>query len=177
MLELARKLAENDERFFAGWIMAEAAVSVKAEVVRLENRVVFIKKRLACLEVLGYAADGSIGKSLRVTLVLPLSLRDKAVLACPEDKGELVARHAFTCQEVFDYVSYTGDRNIIHTGAHPIVPGLCLLAWLQQARRLKAFDMRIGFVRPVYTGEEVAVFQHDGEIAGYVGAALVFSSK
>ena len=80
-------------------------------------------------------------------------------------------------QEVRDYVAYTGDENIIHQGEHPIVPGLCMAAWLQQALQLTELDWRISFLAPVYTGDKLVVYAGEQELAAYVDGFKVFSIK
>ena len=80
-------------------------------------------------------------------------------------------------QEVRDYVAYTGDENIIHQGEHPVIPGLCMAAWLQQALQLTELDWRISFLAPVYAGDELAVYAAEQELAAYVGGFKVFAIK
>ena len=85
--------------------------------------------------------------------------------------------HSFTVLEVADYVAYTGDENIIHQGEHPIVPGLCMAAWLQQALQLQELDWRISYLRPVYAGDELKVYSSEQELAAYVQGFKAFSIK
>ena len=74
-------------------------------------------------------------------------------------------------------MAYTGDENIIHQGEHPVIPGLCMAAWLQQTLRLTELDWRISFLAPVYAGDELAVYAAEQELAAYVGSFKVFASK
>ena len=91
--------------------------------------------------------------------------------------GECVARHVFTAQEIADYVAYTGDENIIHKGEHPIVPGLCMAAWLERELQLTELDWKLSFLSPVYAGDELRVYDDGEKLAAYVGAANVFVIK
>ena len=116
-------------------------------------------------------------KELRVFLVLPKAKLGSKPAAKEEPTGELVLEHSFTVLEVADYVAYTGDENIIHQGEHPIVPGLCMAAWLQQALQLQELDWRISYLRPVYVGDELKVYSREQELAAYVQGFKVFSIK
>ena len=116
-------------------------------------------------------------KELRVFLVLPKAKLGSKPAAQEEPTGELVLEHSFTVLEVADYVAYTGDENIIHQGEHPIVPGLCMAAWLQQALQLQELDWRISYLRPVYAGDELKVYSREQELAAYVQGFKAFSIK
>ena len=116
-------------------------------------------------------------KELRVFLVLPKAKLGSKPATKEEPTGELVLEHSFTVQEGAEYVAYTGDENIIHQGEHPIVPGLCMAAWLQQALRLTELDWRISYLRPVYAGDELKVYSSEQELAAYVQGFKVFSIK
>ena len=110
-------------------------------------------------------------------MVLPKAKLGSKPAAQEEPTGELVLEHSFTVQEVADYVAYTGDENIIHQGEHPIVPGLCMAAWLQQALQLQELDWRISYLRPVYAGDELKVYSSEQELAAYVPGVKAFSIK
>ena len=157
MLELAHKLADSDAKFFGGWVLAGVEAHIHGEAVKLENNVL-------------------LAKELRVFLVLPkrtLGTKPADAIAA----GECVARHVFTAQEIADYVAYTGDENIIHKGEHPIVPGLCMAAWLERELQLTELDWKLSFLSPVYAGDELRVYDDGEKLAAYVGAANVFVIK
>lgn len=177
MLELARKLADNDEKFFGGWILAGAEVKISGGAKSLVNKTLLSKAHKAMLEVDGLDAHGALVKSLRVFLVLPPGSSPQAAPGKEEITGELIAAHTFTAGDVAEYVAYTGDRNIIHTGERPIVPGLCLLAWLERALALETLDWRISFLSPVYAGDKVKVYASGGKFSAYVGRTRVFANK
>ena len=164
MLELAHKLADSDAKFFGGWVLAGAEAHIHQPAEAMENQVLLAKERKSIIRVAGTAADGSPAKELRVFLVLP--------------KHKLgTTKHSFTTQEIADYVAYTGDENVIHKGEHPIVPGLCMAAWLQRELALTELDWRITFVAPVYAGDELCIYRTEGQLAAYVGAINVFVIK
>lgn len=177
MLELAHKLADSDAKFFGGWVLAGVEAHIHGEAQELTNSVLLAKERKSIIRVLGTTADGSVAKELRVFLVLP---KRELGMKQPEasfPRGECVARHVFTAQEIADYVAYTGDENIIHKGAHPVVPGLCMAAWLQKELRLASLDWKLSFLAPVYAGDELRVYADGAKLAAYVGAANVFVIK
>ena len=180
MLELAHKLADSDRKFFGGWVLAGVEAHIHGQATQLVNNVLLAKERKSIIQVLGTVStpEGErMVKELRVFLVLPKAKLGSKPAAQEEPTGELVLEHSFTVQEVADYVSYTGDENIIHQGEHPIVPGLCMAAWLQQALQLQELDWRISYLRPVYAGDELKVYSSEQELAAYVQGFKAFSIK
>ena len=180
MLELAHKLADSDRKFFGGWVLAGVEAHIHGQATQLVNNVLLAKERKSIIQVLGTVntPEGErMVKELRVFLVLPKAKLGSKPAAQEEPTGELVLEHSFTVQEVADYVAYTGDENIIHQGEHPIVPGLCMAAWLQQALQLQELDWRISYLRPVYAGDELKVYSSEQELAAYVQGFKAFSIK
>lgn len=180
MLELAHKLADSDRKFFGGWVLAGVEAHIHGQATQLVNNVLLAKERKSIIQVLGTVStpEGErMVKELRVFLVLPKAKLGSKPAAQEEPTGELVLEHSFTVQEVADYVAYTGDENIIHQGEHPIVPGLCMAAWLQQALQLQELDWRISYLRPVYAGDELKVYSREQELAAYVQGFKAFSIK
>lgn len=177
MLELAHKLADSDAKFFGGWVLAGAEAHIHQPAEAMDNQVLLAKERKSIIRVAGAAADGSLAKELRVFLVLPKHNLGTKPLEPVAIKGELITKHSFTTQEIAAYVAYTGDENIIHKGEHPIVPGLCMAAWLQKELALKTLDWRISFLAPVYAGDELYVYRSEGLLNAYVGNINVFVIK
>ena len=180
MLELAHKLADSDRKFFGGWVLAGVEAHIHAQATQLVNNVLLAKERKSIIQVLGTVStpEGErMVKELRVFLVLPKAKLGSKPAVQEEPTGELVLEHSFTVKEVADYVAYTGDENIIHQGEHPIVPGLCMAAWLQQALQLQELDWRISYLRPVYAGDELKVYSSEQELAAYVQGFKAFSIK
>ena len=180
MLELAHKLADSDRKFFGGWVLAGVEAHIHGQATQLVNNVLLAKERKSIIQVLGTEStpEGErMVKELRVFLVLPKAKLGSKPAAKEEPTGELVLEHSFTVLEVADYVAYTGDENIIHQGEHPIVPGLCMAAWLQQALQLQELDWRISYLRPVYAGDELKVYSSEQELAAYVQGFKAFSIK
>ena len=180
MLELAHKLADSDRKFFGGWVLAGVEAHIHVQATQLVNNVLLAKERKSIIQVLGTVStpEGErMVKELRVFLVLPKAKLGSKPAAKEEPTGELVLEHSFTVLEVADYVAYTGDENIIHQGEHPIVPGLCMAAWLQQALQLQELDWRISYLRPVYAGDELKVYSSEQELAAYVQGFKAFSIK
>ena len=180
MLELAHKLADSDRKFFGGWVLAGVEAHIHGQATQLVNNVLLAKERKSIIQVLGTVStpEGErMVKELRVFLVLPKAKLGSKPAAKEEPTGELVLDHSFTVQEVADYVAYTGDENIIHQGEHPIAPGLCMAAWLQQALQLQELDWRISYLRPVYAGDELKVYSREQELAAYVQGFKAFSIK
>ena len=180
MLELAHKLADSDRKFFGGWVLAGVEAHIHGQATQLVNNVLLAKERKSIIQVLGTVStpEGErMVKELRVFLVLPKAKLGSKPATKEEPTGELVLEHSFTVLEVADYVAYTGDENIIHQGEHPIAPGLCMAAWLQQALQLQELDWRISYLRPVYAGDELKVYSREQELAAYVQGFKAFSIK
>ena len=180
MLELAHKLADSDTKFFGGWVLAGVEAHNHGQATQLENRVLLEKERKCIIQVRGtslVAGAEQLVKELRVFLVLPKNKLGTKTIDPEAPTGKLLVEHTFTVQEVRDYVAYTGDENIIHQGEHPIVPGLCMAAWLQQALLKQELDWRISFLTPVYTGDELKIYATEQELAAYVGSTKVFLIK
>ena len=176
MLELAHKLADSDSKFFGVWVLAGVEAHIHGQATELENRVLLTKERKYIIQVLG-TDQQQVVKELKVFLVLPKQQLGSKAKVAEVPTGKLLVKHVFSVQEVRDYVAYTGDENIIHQGEHPVIPGLCLAAWLQQALQLTELDWRISFLAPVYAGDELAVYAAEQELAAYVGSFKVFAIK
>ena len=176
MLELAHKLADSDSKFFGGWVLAGVEAHIHGQATELENRVLLTKERKYIIQVLG-TDQQQVVKELKVFLVLPTQQLGSKAKVAEVPTGKMLVKHVFSVQEVRDYVAYTGDENIIHQGEHPVIPGLCMAAWLQQALRLTELDWRISFLAPVYAGDELAVYAAEQELAAYVGSFKVFAIK
>ncbi|MGM9569245.1 MAG: hypothetical protein ACI3XC_04095 [Phascolarctobacterium sp.] len=180
MLELAHKLADSDRKFFGGWVLAGVEAHIHGAATKLENRMLLEKERKCIIQVRGTVLTDSeeqLVKELRVFLVLPKNKLGSKSAQAEAPVGKLLVEHVFTVQEVREYVAYTGDKNIIHQGEHPIVPGLCMAAWLQQSLELKELDWRISFLAPVYTGDALKVYATEQELTAYVGSIKVFLIK
>lgn len=176
MLELAHKLADSDSKFFGGWVLAGVEAHIHGQATELVNKTLLEKERKCIIQVLG-TVDEAVTKELRVFLVLPKKQLASKGTATELPQGTPLLEHVFSVQEVRDYVAYTGDENIIHQGEHPIVPGLCMAAWLQQALGLQELDWRISFLSPVYAGDVLQVYEVANELQAYVGSSKVFNIK
>lgn len=177
MLQLARALANNDEKFFGGWILAGVEAHVKGSAVHFTNKIVLSKARKAILDVEGASAFGTVLKRLRTFLILPVENTTDNLVEENVPEGRLLFAHYFTPQEIADYVAYTGDENIIHKGEHPIVPGLCMACWLQEKLGLDSLDWRISFLHKVYANELVSFYTKDDQLLAYVDKTLAFTVK
>lgn len=176
MLELAKALAVCDASFYGGWIMAGVEAHIKGSAVHYDNKLLLNKKSKSIFEVKGTTAFGTETKSLRVFLVMPQSGVEVSTQDA-EFPGKLLLKHTFTKAEVDEYVAYTGDENIVHKGPKPLVPGLCMAAFLQQAFGLTQLDWRISFKSPVYAEDELVVYTKEGQITAFVKDRVAFVIK
>lgn len=180
MLGLIRGLAECDERFFTGWVLARAEIAVDGAADDYINTVVAEKPRKVVMEVQG-RRGGVVCQRLRSLLVLPRqSLAARAVKSSIPSigKGDLKAymRHTFTQAEIDDYTALSGDDNIIHkaSAGRAIVPGLCMAYFLQQKLKLKELHWTVSFLSPVFADDDVYFYKKDSCIEAYADGILVF---
>lgn len=165
MLELARKLADCDASFFGGWIIAGVEAKIDGTAQRYENKLLMKKAHQSIFEVRGTTGFGTLIKKLRVFLVLPTEGAHEAKdLPNVDFPGRLLEDYSFSLEEIRDYVAYTGDQNIIHQGDNPIVPGLLLLAHLQQTLNLDRLHWRVSFLAPLYVNEVASFYIKEGQI-------------
>lgn len=175
MLQLAQKLADCDSSFFGGWILAGVEAHIKGRAVQLQNKILMQKERKCIMEITGTTAFGTKIKSLRVFMVLPQEAGAQEFQV--EYPGKLLCKHSFTVDEIQRYVAYTGDKNVIHQGEHPIVPGLCMAAYLQEVLEAEQLDWRIAFKAPVYAGDELVVYGNEQQLTGFVHTTVAFVIK
>lgn len=182
MLGLIRGLADCDERFFCGWVLARAEIAVDGAADDYINAAVAQKPRKVVMEVQG-RRGGEVCQRLRTLLVLPRqSLAAKAAgtsfSPAEENSGGLKAdiRHVFTQAEIDEYTALSGDDNIIHkAGAvRAVVPGLCMAYFLQRELNLKQLHWIVSFLSPVFAGDEVCFYRESGCIKAYACGRLVF---
>lgn len=175
MLELARELALFDQKYFCGWIIAGLEAHVHGSCERFEKARLAEKAHSCVLEVRGYTGARQC-KSLRVMLVLPKN-GAHATAPAVRHEGHPLTSHTFTRQDIDGYIACVGDENIIHKGEHAIVPGLCLLAWLQRELALPELDWRARFLAPVRAGDKVDFYQEPELCRAFVGSQPVFEIK
>ena len=71
-----------------------------------------------------------------------------------EEIKEHAIWHVFSKQEISEFVEKAGDRNPLHQGAHPIVPGLLLLErLLGDAAFRRCGRMQLRFRHPAFAEE------------------------
>lgn len=177
MIDLARKLSDCDEKYFGGWVLAGVEIKLQGKAETLENSVLLAKERRCVHEARGYDASGRLVQSLRLFLVIPKSISMAKVQEKVVPEGRLVYSHAFDSSEIEAYIAYTGDKNIIHKGEHPLVPGICMLYALQRFLQLKELDWKVSFLAPVYAGDEFQVFQTETGFTAYANQKQAFVVK
>lgn len=175
MLKLARKLADCDQSLFDGWVIAGVNVWIKEDAVVYENNIVLHTARKSIIEVCGYNDSKQIVKSLRVILLNPSG--DAASGKTVPCSGPLLFKHFFTKSEVCSYVNEVGDYNSIHQQELPIVPGMLMLAKLQQLLNLSELNWKVKFLCPVYAEQQVEFWLCNDYIDAYVDGILVFKIK
>ena len=177
MLGLIRGLADCDEKFFGGWILARAQIDIDGRADTYVNKIVQQRRHRAVMQVQG-AKDGIVCQSMQVLLLLP----DKDLMQHRADEhtavqnSDILLTHRFTQQEIDAYVRQSGDENIIHKrrdNERVIVPGLCMAYFLQRQLKLTLLHWRISFLAPVFADDEVAFILADEIIKAYVQNKLV----
>lgn len=180
LLGLIRGLADCDERFFTGWVLARAEIAVDDTADDYINTIVAEKPRKVVMEVQG-RRGGSVCQSLHALLVLPkkklaAQTAEASIQPAGLDVFKAGMRHVFTQPEIDDYAVLSGDDNIIHKAgaSRAIVPGLCMVYFLQRELNLKRLHWTVSFLSPVFAGDEVSFSRKDGCIEAYAGGRLVF---
>lgn len=178
MLQLARKLADCDASFFGGWIIAGVEAKLDGPAQHYENKLIMQKARQSVFEVRGTTGFGTLTKKLRVFLVLPQEGAHEAKDVLNVDyPGRLLEDYSFSLQEIRDYVAYTGDKNIIHQGEHPLVPGLLVLSHLQELLGLESLHWRVSFLAPLYVDQIASFYMKEGQVTVFGPEGPIFVIK
>lgn len=174
MLELARASSYCDQDFFKGWVIAGVEVSINGEASQYTNELVLKSKRRCVMLVQGFDDDGRLQKQLKIVLILPRKIRQDNINS-EIISGELIGEHIFTAEEINAYTHFVGDENTLHSQPRPIVPGILLLNWLQQVTAARFLHWQARFLRPVYAGELLQVYEKQEMLVGYVNSSKVFT--
>lgn len=175
MLNLARKLADCDQSLFDGWVIAgiEAVINTAADYYA--DNVIISKGRMSVITVQGYTEKAEIAEVLKVILLKPsahIGLKKLAV-----KQGSQLLQYSFSAHEVQEYITAVGDKNSIHQGKRPIVPGLLMLARLQQLLNLTYINWKVKFLESVYADQLVELYSSGDSINAYADDKLVFVIK
>ena len=180
MLGLIRGLADCDERFFAGWVLARAQIAVGSRADEYINTVVLQKPRKVVMEVQG-RRGGIVCQRLRTLLLLPRESltagHKRQILDSTMSKmSPSDFHHKFTQAEIDDYTALSGDDNIIHkaSAGRVIVPGLCMVYFLQRKLKLKELHWTVSFLSPVFADDDVYFYKEDNCILAYADNKSVF---
>ncbi len=174
MLELARASSYCDQDFFKGWVIAGVEVSINGEARQYTNELVLKSKRRCVMLVQGFDDDGRLQKQLKIVLILPRKVGQDNINS-EIISGELIGEHIFTAEEINAYTHLVGDENTLHSQSRPIVPGILLLNWLQQVTAAGFLHWQARFLRPVYAGELLQVYEQQEMLVGYVNSSKVFT--
>lgn len=174
MLRLARKLAECDQDYFSGWVMAGLDIKIEGCASDHQLEIAALKAKQAIIEVKGLDRDGGTVQVMRVILVKPDKLSSKKVQAAFLH-GTSFAEHKFTVNEIQEYLSYTGDQNRIHRCPLPVVPGIMMIDWIFKHLKLNRVKCRVKFLQPVFSGEQVCFYKEQHRVGAYVQDKTVLS--
>ena len=159
MLELARELSGlKGERYMGAEIAELLWCRELAEGSREPLRVLSDRHGVLVVEVRGSA------ETLKVTMLLrqpgqhgPESAMGNGFVISEEIKEHAIW-HVFSKQEITEFVEKAGDRNPLHQGAHPIVPGLLLLERLLGDAAFRGCGrMQLRFRHPAFAEEPLWV--------------------
>lgn len=175
MMQLIRKLSECDAYNFSRWLLADAVVCLDGPAQSFSLELCRKTARRAVLQVFGWDSRERCCQSLTV-LLLNGDCKYGSMTSRPVKKrasGTTIWQHAFSLGEIQTYLAWSGDMNEIHQGDRPILPGMCLLAALQNQLAVSDLHWRCKFRRPVYLGELCCVRQTHSGMDVYVGEYLV----
>lgn len=95
MIKLIRNLANCDEKFFSGWILAHAQIILQGEAEFFSNNLLNATNRKAVFKVEGRDKDGDVRQSLKVLLVMPKSSQTSSVRKM-QQCGSFLGKRKFT---------------------------------------------------------------------------------
>lgn len=181
MLKLIQELANCDEKFFRGWLLVKANMQILGTAHKFTHKILWQRQRKCLILVEGFNNDGKCMQSLQVLLLLlpksltinNLPINDEVIYTLPH----IISQHTFTKREIDDYILLSGDKNIIHQGANPIVPGLCMVYFLAQNLHQDTLHWQIRFNAKVYAEDKIIFTKEAKHIKAYANDKLVFSIK
>ena len=175
MLNLARKLADCDQSLFDGWVIADAEVVINTAIDYYADNIIINRGRMSVITVQGYTKKNEIAEALKVILLKPSVNRCLKQLAVKQ--GSPLLQYSFSVHEVQEYIISIGDNNSIHLGKKPVVPGMLMLAKLQQLLQLQTLSWKVKFLESVYTEQLIELYSFDDSINAYADDKLVFVIK
>lgn len=176
MIKLIRNLANCDEIFFSGWILAHAQIILQGGAEFFSNNLLNATNRKAAFKVEGRDKDGDVRQSLKVLLVMPKSSQTSSVRKM-QQCGSFLSKRKFTIEQINEYIALSGDKNIIHQSEKPIVPGFLMVLYLYEEFFRAQTDWDVKFLYPVYSGDEIAFYQQGNTVNAYVHDVLAFTIK
>lgn len=176
MLKLIQTLADCDNSFFTGWILARAEIKISHTASIFNNELLVHKPRKAIMRVIGKDTQNNIQQELTTLLLLPKQeITKKPNNTTVEPQGKLILKHQFTNEEIYNYILLSGDKNIIHQTKNPIVPGLYMALLLQTILKLTKLHWQISFLKPVFANDIIYIYQKDNKFMAYVDNQNVFN--
>lgn len=175
MIKLIQTLSNCDKSFFSGWILAHAKILLQDKAIHYNNNLINATKQRASFLVTGTDKNNAVQQSLKVLLLLPKT-KANTISQKTEKIGSYLFKQKFSTAQINDYINLSGDKNIIHQGENPIVPGLMMVLYLyEKFKDQTKWDIR--FLYPVHADEKVFFYQQDTTINAYVNDVLVFTIK
>lgn len=181
MIKLIQKLADCDNSFFDGWLLARVEIHIRKDVDLFSNNLLLHKKNKAIMQVLGSDNTGKIQQELKTLLLLP----KRAIVKSSNEKEDefskelmdknCIYEHCFNDDEIKKYVELSGDKNIIHQTKNPIVPGLLMALSLQNFLKLEMLHWQIDFLAPVFSEDVLRVYAVEDKLKAYVNGKNVFN--
>lgn len=175
MLQLAKKLADCDQDYFNGWVVAGLDIEITGSAVSCEQKIAYKKTGQAVINVCGYDKNGQKVKAMKVILLKPKDNSAKSAAKEQNNDAAPLFAHKFTAQEIDAYLAYTGDMNQIHQGENPVVPGIMMIDWLLKKLHAAVISCKVKFLRPVICGEDIIFYRSEKKINAYVNNDPAFS--
>lgn len=176
MINLIQKLADCDEIFFSGWVLAKLELKLEAKASSYFNNLLINRKNMAVFEVCGFDEKNQIKEYLKTWLILPKKNIVKPDTMSNNDriKSKHLIKQYFVKSDIDKYIALSGDKNIIHQKENPIVPGLCMLWQLQKDLCLTQINWKVVFEKPVFVDEEIEIAICKDKIEAYVNNQRVY---
>ena len=177
MMSMIRELAKCNQALFYGWRIGMVRIDITGQASHFVSQMAPMRHSCRRITIQGTNENGCICQQMQCVVCQPKEKSSKAHTAAAQlQTGQVrIVSHAFSKEEIQEYLGQSGDSNPIHHGEHPIVPGLCILWYIQQTLAVSPLHWKTSFHAPVYADDTVTVVQEAGRWYGYVRDHQVFT--
>lgn len=147
----------------------------KIEVLKFENRASGIVYKSISNQSNSAIIIDKLSDIQSLTVILIKSDNNLILQKTTEDFKNLLFQKSLSEIELKNYLAFSGDKNPVHFGENPIVPGLMILEnFFQNSVEIPNF-FKIKFYNPLHLQEVLQVFKAaDNESVGIANGQRIF---